>query len=1294
LQYLEHWAFDTTSIDADNNPNGRIESGETIDLALVIRNHWGKADNVSVTLEAKAPSAVAPDPYITMITDTVNYGAVSSFSNDDNGLVRNGDGLVVGVDNPFRFSVSDSAPNNHLIVFQVTITADNGFDADEPSTTHKSVFYAMVQRGRMLDSVISADMTLTNDEFWIVPGPVLIPTGVTVDVDPGTQIQWGGAISDSPYEEPQVPYVQVEGTLMVNGTEAEPVEMFGQPFSSHRPQIVTDGHTELHYCLVEDPRLGLRYDAPSPRHRPIDVINHCRMYSSGLRDRLTVIAGTTTQSQFILRKMQRENNGVTTIYGSRWPQLFFHDVLQESWIDIDGGFGIDFRRNRNVKNNVITPNDPGKTSGFVSIYGQSHRKSSSADAIAFDGVRYNAFLNRRYETSLGGFRRYYADFPRERYFGVTDNFWDMPSDAMLDVLISDGADDFNRGVLEYSPVTSTPHATTYPYVTNIDVQVNGVTTTEVGAETMDITVAFNRDMDTDIDPMVSFGPAEPYTDFMVSGAWTDARNWQGSFKVNPITGDGFQYFRVINAVAADDAWLKTGNDYYRFRFEIITSGSSAMSMQASGGEGQVSLWWSQDDFDTLAGFNLYRAPVGSSNFQRVNNTLIPQGMTTWTDNTVTPGQPYQYYFKVVKTDLSESEASNIAQATALDTISPTMSHTPITGAAAGQPLTFRATVSDNVSVQSVTLFHRAMGQSTWQQNAMSLISNRYAVTLDGSTINAPGLEYYIEASDGVNVTRSTLPATPHAVVVDDRPVVTAISPTSGPAAGGTVVTITGSNFDAGASVRVGQSVCANVTVTSTTSIQCTTNQHIPEVVDVRVTNPNSAPGLLVGGFRYLSDTATLSLPNIVAGRGQTIEVPVSLNNSQGMVSAQFTINFDPSVIKVASTTLGNLTAGWTQAVNTSQAGAITVSMATGGGGVSADGSVLRISFEAHGQPGETTALTLSNVAINDGSIPVQVGNGQIEIDSVHQIQGQVSYWNGSRPVDATSMVLTSDQSPINGAVADSASNGAFSVFAPAGTHLLIPRRNSAEGGISALDASLALRHATNESPLTGHALTAADVNRSGAVTAHDAFLILQHVVGLSSLPFTGAGEVWVFAPEHRSFSNLASPKANQHFTGILLGDPSGNWGEQAPASISNRALSQPSFNLSSGWADQGNAVTTTLSIGASSSFYALEFDLMFDPSVVEVVSVTPNAAMNGWSVLSNTQQSGRLRVASAGSQAMSGPADLLSIQFRVLGAAGSESALSVSNLKVDESAVPSAPSNASLFSGEPRPIFRDQFMKQ
>ena len=54
------------------------------------------------------------------------------------------------------------------------------------------------------------------------------------------------------------------------------------------------------------------------------------------------------------------------------------------------------------------------------------------------------------------------------------------------------------------------------------------------------------------------------------------------------------------------------------------------------------------------------------------------------------------------------------------------------------------------------------------------------------------------------------------------PTVTAVSPTSGPEAGGTLITITGTNFAAGATVTVGGAACTGVTVVSTTSITCTT----------------------------------------------------------------------------------------------------------------------------------------------------------------------------------------------------------------------------------------------------------------------------------------------------------------------------------------------------------------------------------------------------------------------------------------------------------------------------------------
>ncbi|MDP6095040.1 MAG: S8 family serine peptidase, partial [Gammaproteobacteria bacterium] len=50
LSYEEHWLFDETTRSDANDSDGRIDSGETVELAIVIRNRWGKADNVVATL--------------------------------------------------------------------------------------------------------------------------------------------------------------------------------------------------------------------------------------------------------------------------------------------------------------------------------------------------------------------------------------------------------------------------------------------------------------------------------------------------------------------------------------------------------------------------------------------------------------------------------------------------------------------------------------------------------------------------------------------------------------------------------------------------------------------------------------------------------------------------------------------------------------------------------------------------------------------------------------------------------------------------------------------------------------------------------------------------------------------------------------------------------------------------------------------------------------------------------------------------------------------------------------------
>ena len=81
----------------------------------------------------------------------------------------------------------------------------------------------------------------------------------------------------------------------------------------------------------------------------------------------------------------------------------------------------------------------------------------------------------------------------------------------------------------------------------------------------------------------------------------------GSFKFGVTSGDGLQNIRIAGAVAADNPWLVTGDDSERFWFELVTSGIEALNLQASGERDQVLLSWTQDDFELLHGFNIYRS---------------------------------------------------------------------------------------------------------------------------------------------------------------------------------------------------------------------------------------------------------------------------------------------------------------------------------------------------------------------------------------------------------------------------------------------------------------------------------------------------------------------------------------------------------------------------------------------------------------------------------------------------------------------------------------------------------------
>ncbi|MET8629566.1 IPT/TIG domain-containing protein [Kitasatospora sp. NPDC004669] len=105
---------------------------------------------------------------------------------------------------------------------------------------------------------------------------------------------------------------------------------------------------------------------------------------------------------------------------------------------------------------------------------------------------------------------------------------------------------------------------------------------------------------------------------------------------------------------------------------------------------------------------------------------------------------------------------------------------------------------------------------------------------------------------------------PNSVSVIPFPTLTGISPSQGPVAGGTVVTITGTNLT-GAGVTIGGNAATNVTVNpGGTQITATTPAGTPGPADVTVTT--TGIDILTGGFTYVAGPP---LTGISPGQGTT-----------------------------------------------------------------------------------------------------------------------------------------------------------------------------------------------------------------------------------------------------------------------------------------------------------------------------------------------------------------------------------------------------------------------------------------
>jgi len=85
---------------------------------------------------------------------------------------------------------------------------------------------------------------------------------------------------------------------------------------------------------------------------------------------------------------------------------------------------------------------------------------------------------------------------------------------------------------------------------------------------------------------------------------------------------------------------------------------------------------------------------------------------------------------------------------------------------------------------------------------------------------------------------------------EGAPTISSALPNSGPVGGGTVVTITGTDFQSGATVTFGQTPAAGVVFSSATQLLATTPAHAAGIVDVIVTNLDGQSATVPSGFTF------------------------------------------------------------------------------------------------------------------------------------------------------------------------------------------------------------------------------------------------------------------------------------------------------------------------------------------------------------------------------------------------------------------------------------------------------------
>ena len=518
--------------------------------------------------------------------------------------------------NPVRIKFHDNVADGRIVRLKFTAQGDNAAQIEQE-------LEVMVENAVELTGLLREDMTLTPDQHYVVTGTFGVSEERTLTIMPGTTIKFR---DDSRFI--------VEGKVIANG---EPGNM------------ITFTKADLGLGDINKLDLGK------------NDVSFCKFVNLHINGYITCLKETNCIYDNISGQFVPGNNT-----GNR--ATFEKCLIQNfsgTWYNSSSVSGEAFVLKSNVVNNDIHDSKapfclPARDFSETNVFNNYNALSADPFSVMV----------------YGGMGTYTPNGPL--YFGTS--LVNIAKNRVIDInhplgTSAESIAEYDFGNMPTKPIAEAPGIVWKVVVNGYDAQDEFDKLPALGVGTHKFEVYFNRPMNKTVIPTIAMGVRTPYTQTAIgeNGSWNDAGDVYTAYLT--ISGkssiDGLN--RIYVAGAEDNEYFPIPVEDSRFNVLVQAAGSLSEGFMAEAGLGRVNLTWDSPedaDIDDMLGFNMYRyeldADGNASDPICINRQLLePQAEMLLTDYDVVPRKTYCYYYKVMRTDMSETSPSKTVAVTPL-----------------------------------------------------------------------------------------------------------------------------------------------------------------------------------------------------------------------------------------------------------------------------------------------------------------------------------------------------------------------------------------------------------------------------------------------------------------------------------------------------------------------------------------------------------------------------------------------------------------------------------------------------